>query len=119
MARIYRKIERTAEEKAEIERIRNAPKTGAVTGERIDSEGLNAVMRLIASLRARREELGIDQAILAERLGMEASALCRLENFKVINPTVWTLWRWAEALDCRLGLDLQIEAKSAGKTADV
>jgi len=119
MARIYRKIERTADEKAEIERIRNAPKTGAATGERIASEDLNAVLHLIAALRRRREELGMDQVELAERMGIEASALCRLETFKIVNPTIWTLLRWAEALDCRVGLDLRVAAKSTpeAKTA--
>ncbi len=108
MTRIYRKTERIPEEKVEIERIRNAPKTGAATGERIESQVLNAVMQLIAALRRRREELGIDQADLAQRMEIEASALCRLENFKVVNPTIWTLLRWAEALDCGIDLDLRV-----------
>lgn len=113
MARVYRKIERSVEEQAELERVRKAPKTAATTGEQVSSEGYNAVMQLIAALRARREERGIEQAELAERLGMEPSALCRLETFKVLNPTIWTLLHWAEALDCGLDLNLRTRAKSA------
>ena len=91
MPRIYRKTERTADVKAEIERIRNVPKTDAAAGERIARKDLNAVLQLIAALPRRRKELGIDQVDLAKRLGIERSALCRLETFKVLNPTVWTL----------------------------
>jgi hypothetical protein len=66
MARIYRKTEYTPEQRAEIERVRNAPKTGETTGESVGSDDFDAVLKLIAALRARREELGIGQAELAE-----------------------------------------------------
>lgn len=115
MARIYRNTERTTEERAEIQAIRNASITGDTTGERISSQNYNAVLRLIAALRSRREELGLSQASLAERLGIEPSALCRLETFKVVNPTIWTLMHWADALDCSLGFDLGVNPKSTTK----
>jgi DNA-binding XRE family transcriptional regulator len=108
MGRIYRKTESTAEERAEIERIRKAPKPLETTGGKITSEGFNRLMQLLAALRTRREELGLSQTQLAERLGIEPSALCRLETFKVVNPTIWTLCQWAEALGCELNLDLQV-----------
>jgi DNA-binding XRE family transcriptional regulator len=114
MARIYRKTEYTPEERAEHARIRAmsfTPEGRAelrkTDGEPISSEGYDALLRLLAALRARREELGITQADLAERLGMDNTALCRLEAFKVINPTSWTLLRWAEALGCSIGLELR------------
>ena len=81
----------------------------------ISSENYNGIMRLIAALRARREALGLSQADLADRLGIEPSALCRLEAFKVVNPTIWTLMHWADALDCNLGLDLEVKPESTAK----
>jgi len=107
LPRIYRKIERSASERAEIEQIRNSPKDGATTGEKVGSKGYSAIMKLISQLRARREELGISQIELAERMGIEASALCRLETFKVVNPSAFTLLHWAETLGHDLNLELR------------
>ena len=42
---------------------------------------------------------------------MAPSALCRLETFKVLNPSIWTLLTWAEALGCELGLELHAKAE--------
>jgi ribosome-binding protein aMBF1 (putative translation factor) len=117
VARVYRKIERSADEQAELQRIRSAPRTAETTGKSIGSDGYNALMRLIGDLRSRREQMGIEQAELAERMKIEAPALCRLETFKVLNPTVWTLLKWAEALDCSIGLDLRVREHPRAKTA--
>jgi DNA-binding XRE family transcriptional regulator len=117
MPRIYRKTEYTADERAEIDKIRNAPKPLQTTSEKIHSASYNAILRLLTALCARREELGITQTELAERMGIESSALCRLETFKVVNPTVWTLMQWAEALHCTIGLDLKTQTRQLA-TAD-
>jgi ribosome-binding protein aMBF1 (putative translation factor) len=101
-----RNIRALAATKAEIQRIREAPKPLKTTGEKASSETFNAVKKLLGALKRRREELGLSQAQLAERLGIESSALCRLETFKVINPTAWTLLQWAEALGCSIDLTL-------------
>jgi ribosome-binding protein aMBF1 (putative translation factor) len=103
MARIYRKTESSTEERAATGRVCNAPKTD----EPIGSDGFNALLKLIAALRVRREELGISQAELAERIRMEPSALCRLETFKAVNPTAWTLCNRAAALDYDLDFQLR------------
>jgi DNA-binding XRE family transcriptional regulator len=115
MARIYRKTDYSAEERAEIERVRKAPKTDESTGESIGSDGFNALLKLITALRERREELGIGQAELAERMGIEPSALCRLESLKAVNPTAWTLCNWAAALD--YDLDFHLRAVKSAATA--
>src|ERR1700733_902628 len=62
MARIYRKTEYTVEERAEIQRIRDLPKPLETTGEKIHSDSFNGLLKLMAALRARREELGVSQA---------------------------------------------------------
>ena len=107
----YRKTEYTAEERAEIQRIRDLPKPLETTGEKIHSDSYNAILKLLAGL-CRREQLGISQAELSERMGIESSALCRLETFKVMNPTIWTLMQWAEALDCSIDLGLKIQLRA-------
>lgn len=117
MPRIFRKTEHTPEERAELKRIRKLPKPELMktTGEKMGSDSYNALTKLLSALRARREELGITQTELAERMGIESSALCRLETFKVVNPTIWTLMQWAEALDCSIDLDLKIQARPLQK----
>ncbi len=51
--------------------------------------------------------MGLSQTVLAERMGIEWSALFRLETFKVTNPTIWTLMQCAETLDCAIDLGLK------------
>ncbi len=36
-------------------------------------------------------------AVVAERMGIDAPALSRLETGKMLNPTLATLHKWAEA----------------------
>ena len=48
-------------------------------------------------------------AEVAEQIGMDAPALSRLETGKMLNPTLATLHKWAEAL----GRKLEVELASA------
>ena len=113
--RVYRKTERSAEQQAELERIRSAPKSTDTTGDRIDGRSYNAVMQLIAELKSQRESLGIEQAELAERMGIAPSALCRLEMFRIVNPSSWTLMNWASALGYDLDFKLSPQSKANAK----
>jgi transcriptional regulator with XRE-family HTH domain len=45
----------------------------------------------------------------AERMGIEAPALPRLESVKMLNPTLATLHKWAEALGGKLDVELAAE----------
>jgi transcriptional regulator with XRE-family HTH domain len=45
-------------------------------------------------------------ADVAERMGIEAPALSRLETGKMLNPTLATLHKWAQALGRRLEVEL-------------
>ena len=63
-----------------------------------------ALRRAVASLRRVREQRGLSLADVAERSGIDRSALSRLENEHNLNPTLETLGRYAEAL----GLELSI-----------
>jgi transcriptional regulator with XRE-family HTH domain len=48
-------------------------------------------------------------------MGIDAPALSRLEMGKVLNPTLATLHKWAEALGQKLGVDLSLRARTSPK----
>ncbi|MEV4356066.1 helix-turn-helix transcriptional regulator [Nonomuraea sp. NPDC049625] len=58
------------------------------------------------TVRRRREELGLTQAELAERAGLEQPAVDRFEAGGTM-PTIPMLERLAEALELRLSVQLQ------------
>lgn len=61
--------------------------------------------RLVRCLTRRREELGLSQTELAERLGMHQAAIARMENGRVV-PRIDTLSHVARALGVRVELVL-------------
>jgi DNA-binding phage protein len=62
---------------------------------------------LIAALRAERERQGLSLADLAERTGMDRSAIHKLEIGLNSNPTYATLTRYASALGTRIEWHLE------------
>lgn len=60
------------------------------------------ILDLVAAFRAERERQGLSLGELASRMGTDASTLSRLETGKTLNPTIWTLCKWAEALGRRV-----------------
>jgi hypothetical protein len=117
--RIHRKTERTPEElaelKAERERFsRTRPGPEELTGSG-DFDGpsrqgdLMALLSALATLRQERERQGLSLADVSERSGLEKAMLSRLENGKILNPTVATLWRYADAV----GMTLKLSAEKA------
>ena len=61
---------------------------------------------MVARFKAVREGLGLTLAEVADRMEINAPALSRLETGKVLNPTLATLHKWAEALGRKLAIDL-------------
>lgn len=61
------------------------------------------VRQIVASLRQRRESLGLSLADIESRTGIRRAVISRLENDPNCNPTILTLQRLATAL----GLTLQ------------
>ena len=61
---------------------------------------------LVSALREAREGQGLSLADVADRTGIDRSALCRLENYRSLNPTFATLTRYASAVGLRLTLGL-------------
>jgi len=92
----YAAIRREHEEKP----IRERPATA------ISSHSFAATLKLIGRFKAERERQGLTLAEVAERMGIDAPALSRLETGKMLNPTLATLHKWAEALGRELEVDL-------------
>lgn len=68
---------------------------------RVGYDKADRAIRLAYEIRALREERGISQRELAERVGTTQSAIARLEAGNV-SPSLPTLDRIAEALDAEL-----------------
>lgn len=100
---------RTAKERAEEEAVRRQhaanpvrqPPAGA-----INQQSFAAILSLMARFKAERESQGLTLAAVAERMGIDGPALSRLETGKMLNPTLATLHKWADALGQKLEVDL-------------
>jgi DNA-binding XRE family transcriptional regulator len=64
------------------------------------------LQELLKQLKAAREEKGLSLADLAERTGMDRSAISKLETGQRPNPTMETLVRYAEAVGKHLVVSL-------------
>jgi DNA-binding XRE family transcriptional regulator len=104
------KPKRTAEQRAEEEAIRRRHAANPVQQRpagTITQQSFAAILRLLARFKAVRESQGLTLAEVAERMGIDAPALSRLETGKMLNPTLATLHKWAQALGQRLDVELQ------------
>lgn len=124
--RVFVKSERTPEELAELraerERFgRERPsyarlvESGEVdpADETTMGEYL-ALLNLMAELRAERERRGLSLTDLAERSGLERSAISKLETGKVLNPNLSTLRRYAASLGKSITLGVR-DLEPAGR----
>ncbi len=68
---------------------------------------ITALLTGIAELKRRREERGLSLADVSERSGPDRGMLSRLENGKILNPTMATLWRYADAIGAQVSLDVE------------
>lgn len=72
----------------------------------ISAQSFSAALKLMARFKAAREGQGLMLAEVAERMGIDSPALSRLETGKMLNPTLATLLKWAEALGQKLEMEL-------------
>ena len=72
----------------------------------IDRRSFTAIINLMSRFKAVRENQHLTLAEVAARMGIDAPALSRLENGKMLNPTIATLFKWAEALGQKLDVQL-------------
>jgi DNA-binding XRE family transcriptional regulator len=103
------KPKRTAEECAEEEAIRRQHAANPVRKRpagAVNRQSFTAILGLVARFKTMREGQGLTLAEVAGRMGIDAPALSRLEMGKVLNPTLATLHKWAEALGQKLDVDL-------------
>jgi len=116
--RNHRKIERTPDQQRRLKEIRerfqrerpgldellaSGDATEAVSqGEYLD------LRVMLAALKKHRERQGLSLADVAGRSGMDRAAISRLENGVYLNPTVDTLYRYAEAIGAEIGFSLRV-----------
>lgn len=110
--RVHRRIERTPEQQRQWDEIRERFQrerpglddllaSGDVTD--VASQGEYLDLRvMLAELKKHRQRRGLSLADVAERSGMDRSAVSRLENGVYVNPTVDTLYRYAEAIGAEI-----------------
>jgi len=100
---------RTPEQRAEEEVIRRQHAANPVRQrptDAINQQSFAAILDLLSRFKAARESQGLTLAEVAERMGIDAPALSRLETGKMLNPTLATLHKWAEALGRQLDVDV-------------
>src|SRR5258708_423843 len=106
------KPKRSAEQQAEEEAIRRQHAANPVRQRpagAINRQSFAAILSLVARFKAARESQGLTLAEVAERMGIDAPALSRLETGKMLNPTLATLHKWAEALWRKLNMDVSAQ----------
>lgn len=73
----------------------------------VNQRSFAAILDVVARFKKAREQLGLTLAEVAGRMGIDAPALSRLETGKMLNPTLATLHKWAEALGHKLDMELR------------
>jgi DNA-binding XRE family transcriptional regulator len=100
---------RTAEQRTEEEAIRRQHLANPIRQRpagALSQQSFAAILNLVGRFKIVRESQGLTLGQVAERIGIDAPALSRMETGKVLNPTLATLHKWAEALGQKLEIDL-------------
>jgi DNA-binding XRE family transcriptional regulator len=103
------KPQRSAEQRAAEEAVRRQHAANPVRqwpAGAINRQSFAAILGLVGQFKVARESQGLTLAEVAERMGIDPPALSRLETGKMLNPTLATLHKWAEALRLKLAVDL-------------
>jgi ribosome-binding protein aMBF1 (putative translation factor) len=103
------KSERTPEQKAEEQRIREAHRQNPIReipADTLCGSDAAQLLRFVARVRREREAQGLTVEQLAARAGIDVGVLSRFESGQAFNPTVSTLFRIAAALGRNLVLAL-------------
>ena len=103
------KPKRSAEQRAEEEAIRRRHASDPIRerpGSAVNRQSFAAILTLIARFKTVRESQNLTLAGVAARMGIDAPALSRLETGKMLNPTLSTLHKWADALGQKLEMEL-------------
>ncbi len=116
--RIHRKIVRTPEEKKRLAEIRARFQSERPSLEQLLASGDATevvshgeyldLLTMLARLKKYREAHGLSLTDVAERSGMDRSAVSRLENGQYVNPTVDTLYRYGRAVGAEIGFSVRV-----------
>ena len=115
--RVHRKIERTPEHEREIEAIRERFRRERPSLKKLRESGevdevvtqgeYVGLLAMLAALKKHREAKGLSLADVAQRCGMDRSAVSRLENGVYLNPTLDTLYRYAAAIGTEIAFSVR------------
>ena len=107
--RVQKKINWSAEDRARHKAIRETFKgkpslnelvaRGELTRKGIPLGVYVSLRLLVNSLRKMREQANLSLAEVSQRSGMDKAMLSRLENGRVPNPGMETIWRYVSALE--------------------
>ncbi len=103
------KFKRTAEQRAEEKAVRRRHAANPIRqrpAAAINRRSFAAILSLVARFKTVRESKGLTLAEVAGRMGIDPPALSRLETGKMLNPTLATLHKWAEALGQKMDVAL-------------
>ncbi|NUQ61152.1 MAG: helix-turn-helix transcriptional regulator [Pirellulales bacterium] len=115
--RVHRKIERTVEQQQKLREIREKfqrerpslmklQQSGDISEVVTQGEYVDLLV-MLAALKKHREAKGLSLAGVAERCGMDRSAVSRLENGVYLNPTLDTLYRYAAAVGAEIAFTVR------------
>ena len=114
--RIHRDMPRTPEEKRRLQEIRERFQqerpglddlfaSGDATEVVAQGEYLD-LCTMLTALKRHRERQGLSLSDVAARSGMDRAAVSRLESGACLNPTLETLYRYAEAVRAEIGFTI-------------
>jgi len=66
------------------------------------------LLTMLGKLKKHREAQGLSLSDVADRSGMDRSAVSRLENGQYLNPTMDTLYRYAQAVGAEIGFSMRV-----------
>lgn len=93
--------EKIAEERPSVDRLVGS---GALESDSAPLHSHLVLYKLVRTLKKLREKNELSLSEVAEKCGIDKSALSRLENGQHLNPTINTLCRYAEAV----GVEIEI-----------
>jgi len=106
------KQQRSPEQRAEEAAVRRQHQASPLQKPPIDAlnqQSFAAILNLLARYKAARESQGLTLEVVAERMGIDITAVACLESGKTLNPTLVTLHKWAEAIGQKLEVELTIK----------
>jgi hypothetical protein len=114
LRRAQHKIERTPEQLAELRATRERFQHDRPSLDDLVTSGeyegpfrhgdVLAFLSAVAEMKRERERLGLTLAEVSDRSGLDKGMISRLENGKILNPTMTTLWRYAESIGMQVTL---------------